>query len=65
VGGFGVHAGSALESNLTTRFAPESIAGVDPTTTIEPEPIYSDLWPWLAGVVAVLLAAEGWLAWRK
>jgi hypothetical protein len=65
VGGFGVHAGSALESNLTAKFSPESVAGVNPATTIDPEPIFTDIWPWLAGLVVILVAVEGWLAWRK
>jgi hypothetical protein len=65
VGGFGVHAGSALESNLTAQFAPELVAGVNPATVTEPEPVYADVWPWLVGLVAILVAVEGWLAWRK
>jgi hypothetical protein len=65
LGGFGVHAGSALESNLTTQFSPASIAALNPATIIDPEPVYSDLWPWLAGLAVILVAFEGWLAWRK
>lgn len=64
-GGFGLHAGSALESNLTAQFTPESLVEVNPAATVEPDPVYYEFWPWLAGLAVILVTIEGWLAWRK
>ncbi|MBN1991778.1 MAG: VWA domain-containing protein [Anaerolineae bacterium] len=66
LGGFAVHAGSALESNLTTRVEPETLLNVDPAmAAIEPETAYHEFWPWLAGLALAIVALEGWLAWRR
>ncbi|MBN1219651.1 MAG: BatA and WFA domain-containing protein [Anaerolineae bacterium] len=64
-GAFAVQAGSALESNLTARFAPEILTGLETTATTSPEKEYFELWPWLVGLVLVVVGVEGWLAWRR
>lgn len=66
VAGFAVHAGSALESNLTPQLQPETF-NLQPATpkTLPPEIEYYEIWPWLAGLVTVVMILEGWLAWRK
>lgn len=66
VAGFAVHAGSALESNLTTRLQPETLNVEHSTLNVIPPPIqYYQLWPWLAGLALAVIVLEGWLAWRK
>jgi hypothetical protein len=66
VAGFAVHAGSALESNLTPQLQPETFnlqsATINP---LPPKIEYYDIWPWLVGLVVVVMILEGWLAWRK
>lgn len=66
VAGFAVHAGSALESNLTPQLQPETF-NLQPATvkTLPPEIEYYEIWPWLAGLVLVVMILEGWLAWQK
>ncbi len=64
-GGFGVNAGSALESDLRVSAQPllRSIAegGVLPTVEAnQPE----DLWPWLVLFVLFLMIVEAGLSWR-
>jgi hypothetical protein len=66
VAGFAVHAGSALESNLTPQLQPETFNLQPATVTpLPPEIEYYEIWPWLAGLVVVVMILEGWLAWRK
>ena len=66
VGGFAVQAGSTLESNLMTRFQPETLATVDSAAAVTPpEKDHIEFWPWLAGLALVVVTVEGWLAWRK
>jgi Ca-activated chloride channel family protein len=66
VGGFAVHAGSTLESNLTAHFQPETLEDVDAATAITPpEEEHFEFWPWLAGLALIVVTVEGWLAWRK
>ncbi|MFN8455112.1 MAG: VWA domain-containing protein [Anaerolineae bacterium] len=66
VAGFAVQAGSALESNLTTRLQPETL-NVERSTlnALPPQIEYYQLWPWLAGLALAVVVLEGWLAWRK
>jgi hypothetical protein len=66
VAGFAVHAGSALESNLTPQLQPSTF-NLQPATvnTLPPEIEYYEIWPWLAGFVVAVVMLEGWLAWRK
>jgi Ca-activated chloride channel family protein len=66
VAGFAVHAGSALESNLTPQLHPETF-NIQRSTfnTLPPEIEYYEIWPWLAGLVVGVVMLEGWLAWRK
>lgn len=66
-GGFAVHAGSALESNLARGFNP---AGIEPVYAARPAPTAADIafeeyWPWLAGLALAVVVIEGWLAWRR
>jgi hypothetical protein len=65
IGGFAVHAGSALESNLTTNFQPDVLINTNSIAALEPEIKYFEFWPWLAGLVLVIVAVEGWLVWRR
>ncbi len=66
VAGFAVHAGSALESNLSPQLEPATLNIERPTTpTLPPDIEYYEIWPWLAGLVVVLVLFEGWLAWRR
>ncbi len=67
VAGFAVHAGSALESNLTEPLQPEllDITDVPAQTALAPQIEIEDIWPWLAGLALVVVVAEGWLAWRR
>lgn len=66
VAGFAVHAGSALESNLTPQLHPESLNLQPPTAKSPPPEIkYYEIWPWLAGLVVLVIMLEGWMAWRK
>jgi hypothetical protein len=66
VAGFAVHAGSALESNLTPQLHPETLNIQRPTVNnLPPEIEYYEIWPWLAGLVVGVVMLEGWLAWRK
>ncbi|MFN8459340.1 MAG: hypothetical protein U0401_32600, partial [Anaerolineae bacterium] len=66
VAGFAVQAGSALESNLTTRLQPETLNVKRSTFNVLPAQIeYYQLWPWLAGLALAVVVLEGWLAWRK
>jgi hypothetical protein len=66
VAGFAVHAGSALESNLTPQLQPDTLNIQPPTSsTLPPQIEYYEIWPWLAGLVLVTVVVEGWLAWRK
>jgi hypothetical protein len=66
VGVFAVHAGSALESNLTTRFQPDPLASVAASAvTAPPEEAFYEYWPWLAGLALTIVVVEGWLAWRR
>jgi hypothetical protein len=66
VAGFAVHAGSALESNLTPQFQPATLNLSRPAPqTLPPEIEYHEIWPWLAGLVVAVVMLEGWLAWRK
>ena len=66
VGGFAVQAGSALESNLSLRFQPDTLTASAADTSQASRPAdYRELWPWLAGLVLVVVTVEGWLAWRK
>src|SRR6185503_15468060 len=52
VAGFAVHAGSALESNLTPQLHPETLNIQRPTVnSLPPEIEYYEIWPWLAGLV--------------
>lgn len=66
VAGFAVHAGSALESNLKVQFQPATL-NLQPAIVnlLPPQTGYHDLWPWLTGLVVVVVVVEGWLAWRK
>jgi hypothetical protein len=67
IGGFAVHAGSPLESNLLLRFQPDTLAPIDASAIPAPdrEIAYEDFWPWLAGLALVIVTIEGWLAWRR
>ncbi len=70
VAGFAVHAGSALESNLTVQLQPSTFNSLrEPASrtfnTPPPQTEYYDFWPWLAGLVLTVVIIEGWLAWRK
>jgi hypothetical protein len=66
VAGFAVHAGSALESNLTPQLQPERLNLSRPSPqTLPPEVEYYEIWPWLAGLVVGVVMLEGWLAWRR
>jgi hypothetical protein len=72
VAGFAVHAGSALESNLTTQFQSDTLNLQYPDNTmfstaniLPPQIEYYEIWPWLAGLVLAVVVIEGWLAWRK
>jgi hypothetical protein len=72
VAGFAVHAGSALESNLTAPFQPDTLnlrypeeAISSTSNTLPPQIEYYEIWPWLAGLVLATVVFEGWLAWRK
>jgi Ca-activated chloride channel family protein len=66
IGGFGVHAGSALESNLASQLGADIPALGQAATApeIDSEWEQRELWPWLAAVVLTLILVEGWLAWR-
>lgn len=66
VAGFAVHAGSALESNLTPQLDPQTL-NLQPASvpTLPPEIRYHEIWPWLASLVVLVMILEGWLAWRK
>lgn len=66
VAGFAVHAGSALESNLSIQFNPNSLNIQRSTSNnLPPEIKYYEIWPWLASLVVLVMILEGWLAWRK
>jgi hypothetical protein len=70
VAGFAVHAGSALESNLTMQLQPDTFNSLrEPASrtlnTPPPQTEYYDFWPWLAGLALTVVIIEGWLAWRK
>jgi hypothetical protein len=66
VAGFAVHAGSALESNLSPQFRFD-VLNVERSTfnNLPPQIEYYEIWPWLAGLVLATVVFEGWLAWRK
>jgi hypothetical protein len=67
VAGFAVHAGSALESNLSTPLEAEQIQLTylpEPGATL-PEIDYQEYWPWLAVLALTIFMIEGWLAWRR
>ena len=66
IGGFSIQAGSALESNLSTHFDPETLNRLDIGAAVAAPDIKNDpYWPWLAGAALVFIMFEGWLAWRK
>lgn len=67
VAGFAVHAGSALESNLTTQFQPDSrlTGGSRPLTNLATETEYYAMWPWLTSLVLVIVLVEGGFAWWR
>ena len=65
-GGFATHAGSALESNLTVHFTPDSLTQIDIGAASAPEETdFYDYWPWLVAFALALIMVEGALAWRK
>ncbi len=67
VAGFAVHAGSALESNLTGPLQPETLnlTYVSAKTGPNPQFDFQEYWPWLAGLALLVVVLEGWLAWRR
>lgn len=67
VAGFAVHAGAALESNLSEPFSPNDliISYLPDSALNDTETEYREFWPWLAGLALVVIVFEGWLAWRK
>lgn len=67
VAGFAVHAGSALESNLTRPLQPETLnlTYVSTQTGATPQFDFQEYWPWLAGLALLVVVLEGWLAWRR
>lgn len=65
VGGFAVHAGSVLESNLAAQFDPGQLVELDTgAATALPVTEFEEVWPWLAAAAVLLITVEGWLAWR-
>jgi Ca-activated chloride channel family protein len=66
VAGFAVHAGSALESNLTPQLQPGklNVMQISEQTIAKPEVAHTEYWPWLAGIALSIVLVEGWMAWR-
>ncbi len=65
-GGFAVHAGSALESDLTRRLPVDTLnLTLRPAGGPSPETRYEEFWPWLVGAALLGIVVEGWLVWRK
>ena len=67
VAGFAVHAGSALESNLTNPLQAETLnlTYVSTQSSATPQFDFQEYWPWLAGLALLVVVFEGWLAWRR
>ncbi|MEW5956835.1 MAG: VWA domain-containing protein [Chloroflexota bacterium] len=67
VAGFAVHAGSALESNLSDPLEPAQLdlTSSSPPVVAAPQVQYQEFWPWLAGLALAVFMIEGWLAWRS
>ena len=64
--GFAVHAGSALESNLTTQLQPDALDLTQLERPLaDPEIEYEEYWPWLAGLALAVVVIEGWMAWQR
>lgn len=62
--GFGVNAGSALESDLRAIALPEFGDAPETTVTASTRLELEDLWPWVVLAAIVVLLAEASLAWR-
>ncbi len=67
VAGFAVHAGSALESNLSDPLDPAqlNLTVSSQPSVAAPQIEYQEFWPWLAGLALAVFMVEGWLAWRR
>jgi Ca-activated chloride channel family protein len=64
---FGVHAGSALESDLAVHFERDALSASSMVSEDQAHPLMEQLDLWPLFIVAVLAAVllEGWLAWRR
>jgi hypothetical protein len=66
VAGFAIQAGSALESNLAQPLEVDKLNVQGSTLNmLMPQIDYYEYWPWLAGLVLMVVMFEGWLAWRR